>query len=341
MTPDPPEGAPKIVGRFAQARKVLRKVLAQSWLPAVLAMVYATWEFSSLPVEQRNLASLIRSWGVTFFLIMWFVGQWFRASKQISDAEQLGTIQLTIDKSLRLLQDLTETAAAESPSITQKAEPPVAGASAPPNEEPIARVLAEVPKSPKGALLILGAELEKELRQLLWSSGWIQGVGRATITRSVEHLVKLGVVPENLGGSVKAFLDVRNRMLHGYGVTEDELLRAVDIGLTILRAVLAIPREENRVYQPGVDIFEDAEGNRLRSGIKGVILESVSPGGTTKTLRVFPTTGTHFAKGQRVSWEWNMTTVVGKSWYRNPETGKLQLAWGQSAEFVGRDLDDL
>jgi hypothetical protein len=210
----------------------------------------------------------------------------------------------------------------------------------PPNEEPVSRVLNEIPKSPKGALLVLGAELERELRQLLWASGWIQGVGKATITKSVDHLVQLGVVPANLGSSVSVFLDIRNRLLHGYGVTDDEVLRAVDIGLTILRSVLAIPKEENRVYHPGVDVYEDESGHILRSGIKAVVLESKSPGGSSKTLRVFPTTRMHFIKGQRVSWEWNMAVVVGKSWYRHPDTGQIIPAWHQSAEFVGRNLDD-
>src|SRR5262249_18364986 len=147
-------------------------------------LAYATWEFSSLPAPQRTPAAFVRSWGVTFFLIMWFVGQWFRASKQISDAEQLQTIQQGIDKSLGILQELTEAAAAETPSVARP-EPGATSTPSPPNEGTVERILSEVPKSPKTALLVLGAEIERELRQLLWSSGWIQGVGKATITRSI------------------------------------------------------------------------------------------------------------------------------------------------------------
>jgi len=329
------------MSRFDQPLKVLRKVIAQAWLPAFLALAYACWEFSSLQEAQRTPAGFIRSWGLTFFLIMWFAGQWLRVSKQIADAEKLKALQQGMDKSLGILERLTEIAAAESPSLIHSAEPFFNETLAPPNEEPVSFVLNEIPKSPKGALLILGAALERELRQLLWASGWIQGVGKATITKSVDHLVQLGVVPANLGSSVSAFLDIRNRLLHGYGVTEDEVLRAVDIGLTILRAVLAIPREENRVYDPGVDVYEDESGSILRPGIKAVVLESKSPGGSSKTLRAFPTTRTDFTKGQRVSWEWNMAVVVGHSWYRHPDTGQIVLGWHQSAEFVGRNLDNL
>lgn len=325
----------------SQFLKVLWKLIWQSWIPAVMALAYAGWDFWSMQASQRTAAVFVKSWAVAFFLIMWFVGQWFRTSKQLSDSEHLGSLREGMNKSLGMLQDLTEAAAAETANVVRPAGHAAMGTNVAPSEAPVERVLAEIPKSPKGALLILGAELERELRELLWSSGWIQGVGKATITRSVEHLMDLGVVPKNLGSSVKAFLDIRNRLLHGYGVTDDEVLRAIDIGLTILRAVLAIPREENRVYHPGVEIYEDRDGLRVRPGIKGVILETLSPGGATSSFRIFPTTRTNFVKGQWVSWEWNMRTVVDESWYRNPETGSMDLAWSQSTEFVGRSLDDV
>ena len=315
--------------------KVLRKLAAESLLPALLAFAYAVWELSSLQPAQRTAVGFVRSFGTAFFLIMWFVGQWFRASKQMSDSQQLASIRDGVDK----LQKMIEVGASDSPEISRPATNDPTVALVPPNEEPISRVLDEVPKSPKGALLILGAELERELRQLLWSSGWIQGVGKATITRSVEHLVELGVLPKHLGGSVKAFLDVRNRMLHGYGVTEDEILRAVDLGLTILRAVLAIPNAQNRVYHPGVEVYEDPECRRARAGVRGIIIETTSPGSSFATYHVYPTRLATFKKGQRVSWEWNMSMVVGESWYRDVETDAVKLAWSQSAEFVGRNLD--
>ena len=272
---------------------------------------------------------------------MWFVGQWFRASKQIEDAEERTSIREKMDKSLDLLESLTEKAASETPTIVVPAGEFPTTSTEPPKEEAVERVLSELARSPKAALLILGAEIERELRQLLWSSGWIQGIGKATITRSVEHLVKLGVVPPNLGSSVSVFLDVRNKLLHGFGVTDDEVLRAVDVGITILRTVLAIPLEVHRVYRPGVEVYEDQEGARVRVGVKALILQSTSPGRSGVTLRAHPTTRTSYEVGQRVSWEWNMNLVVGESWFRHPDTGKIEPAWFQSAEFVGRNLDDM
>jgi hypothetical protein len=272
---------------------------------------------------------------------MWFVGQWLRASKQISDSDRLRDIQDSIDKSLDLLRQKTEAAVAESPN-KQRVEPAGAPADAfPPEDEGVARILATMSSSPKAALMLLSSDIEREVRRLLWSSGWIQGVGQATVRRSIEHLVQMGVLTPNLGNSVRDFLDIRNRLVHGKEATEDEVLRGIDIGLTILRAILAVPVELNHVYDPGIDVFEDPQCQTLRPGIKAVVLETTSPDRSKKTLRFFPTSRTDFQKGQRVTWEWNSGLVVLQSWVRRPDTGIIEEAWTSAAEFVGRNLDEV
>jgi hypothetical protein len=59
------------------------------------------------------------------------------------------------------------------------------------------------------------------------------------------------------------------------------------------------------------------------------------------TFRIFPTTRTHFQKGKRVAWEWNMAKVWPAAWYRDPDTGEIKEGWVSAAEFVGRHLDDV
>jgi hypothetical protein len=43
----------------------------------------------------------------------------------------------------------------------------------------------------------------------------------------------------------------------------------------------------------------------------------------------------------QVAWEWNMDKRWTKAWDRHPDTAKIAQAWGTSAEFVGRHLDDV
>jgi hypothetical protein len=329
------------MNRFGQQLKVLRKILSQSWIPAVLALAYAVWEIHSLPLTQQTLAGLVKSWGVTFFLIMWYAGQWLRASKQISDQEQLETIQGGIDKSLTLLHKLTEAAVSETPSAISQIASSIMPGVTPPVEEPIERVLHEMQKSPKGALILLGSDLERELRHLLWGSGWFLDSGPTTIRKSVDHLVSIGLLPKALGRSVRGFLQIRSRLIHGYGITDDELFRAIDIGITILRAVVAIPMERNHVYHPGLDVYEDSRGEKIRDGIKAVVLETTKADGSKADPRVYPTTLTNYKKGQHVSWEWDTSVVVGKSWFRHPDTGQIALAWDASTAFIGRNLEEI
>ena len=68
----------------ARRIKVFKKLAYQSAVPLFFALVYAYWDFESL--SERTASTFVKSLGGAFFLIMWFVGQWFRAEKQIGDA---------------------------------------------------------------------------------------------------------------------------------------------------------------------------------------------------------------------------------------------------------------
>lgn len=148
-------------------------------------------------------------------------------------------------------------------------------------------------------------------------------------------------MPRHLAESVRSFWDIRNRLVHGYAASQDDILRAIDSGLTILQAIKAIPHEIHSVYHPGVEVYSDSEGKNLREGVKGVVLETTGPEGLSRRLQVFPTTRTHFQKGKKVAWEWNSSRVFDESWYKHPDTGKVTYGWSASMEFVGRHLEDI
>jgi hypothetical protein len=103
----------------------------------------------------------------------------------------------------------------------------------------------------------------------------------------------------------------------------------------------SLPIEVNRVYHPGVDVFSDAACTKPYPGVKGIILETTSPGGVIKTKQIFATTRTHFQKGEQVAWEWNNGRQWLEAWYRDPETQEIKVAWGACAEFIGRHVDDI
>ncbi len=202
----------------------------------------------------------------------------------------------------------------------------------------IKEILRQTNDSPKLALIILSTELDRAVREAI---AVLRGGRNLPMADALKQLEQHGF-PQNMSGSIRLFRDVRNRIVHGHESAADEILQAIDSGITILKAVNALPRERNIVHHPGVDIYSDETCETKASPpAKGLILETTSPGGTTKSFRIFPTTRTYFQQGKEVSWEWNMSQVWPACWYKEPDSGEIKSAWMGSAEFVGRHLDEL
>jgi hypothetical protein len=126
---------------------------------------------------------------------------------------------------------------------------------------------------------------------------------------------------------------VRNQLIHGTSDTSSsELVRTIDLGIGILRALYAIPHEIHTVLYAELAIYEDNACTIMRLEVRGVMLESASSGGLIKNVRVFPTRQTGYRPGVQVSWEWNETAKWGESWYIDPETGESKYAWTVSIE---------
>ena len=208
-------------------------------------------------------------------------------------------------------------------------------------ERTVRLILSEAAKSPRAALILLASELEKLARQILASTGHLQGRRFVPIQQAIAELDRKFGLPGHTQSSLKFFWVARTRLIHGGEGTDEDILRAIDSGLTILKALQAVPREINVVYEPAATLYKDAHLSAEFTDAKGVILETIAPGGTSKIFRIFPTTRTHFKKGRRVAWEWNASAVYGPAWYRDPTTGEPREAWSSSAEFVGRHLDEL
>jgi hypothetical protein len=188
------------------------------------------------------------------------------------------------------------------------------------------------------AVLGMGRDLELAARRALAVRGLLGRAG-VSLAQSVSALQQYGL-PPNVPEAVKLFTYVRNRLAHGRTATDHHLHEALSSATTILDAITALPTEINVVYHPGVVVFTNPNcTNRIRDA-RGVILQTTSPNGV-KTFRIFPTTHSHFKKGEQVAWEWNMARIWPAAWFPDPDTGQIKEAWGSSAEFIGRHLDDI
>jgi hypothetical protein len=188
--------------------------------------------------------------------------------------------------------------------------------------------------SPKYGVVLLAAEIERELRHYLAVTGRLQGRSFVPMARELERYE----LPQDLALAIRRFWEVRNKVVHGLEATDDDAVRAADAGITILGALRSLPRERNVVYHPGVDIFSDPHGKQPVAVGKAVVLETTSSDGKKKSLRVFPTTRTDYTKGVEVAWEWRGAHTWGETWYRHPDDGTIQYGWSESMEFYGRPL---
>ncbi len=288
-------------------------------LEAIAALLWPLFAFTALLIFRPQIADLAR---------------------RLKKGKLLGQ-EIELEASLNRLDESAVSIEQEIAALPTSPTPSTAKDDKLIEESLVATIVAEAGRSPKAALILLASELEKLARQLLACTGHLQGRKFIPLSQAIAELDNQFGLPKHVTSSLKYFWEARNRLIHGGEGTDADILRAVDSGLTILKALQALPREINIVFGPLVDLFSDAELKVPMPDVKGVVLETHAPGGASKTFRIFPTTRQHFEKGRQVAWEWNMHKVFRKTWYQAPETGQSTVAWVQSAEFVGRHLDDI
>lgn len=200
-------------------------------------------------------------------------------------------------------------------------------------------ILSEAARSPRVGLMLLSAELERAVRRVLLTSGWGDRRSSASLPTGVARLVEVGVLTPSAASALSLFSNIRNEIVHGIrSASDEEVLRAVDAAIPLLRAVAAIPNERHTVAFEPVPLFSDPEGTVELPDVKGLVLTVTSPGTALTSRQIFPTTRDHYVVGKDVTWEWG-PTQWGDTWYRDPETGEVKPAWLGSMEFIGRHLD--
>jgi len=208
------------------------------------------------------------------------------------------------------------------------------------DESNVKAIIQEAARSPKAALLLLAAEIEKEAKQTLASIGKLKGRKSINLRQAIDELDSHYGLPRHISSSLRLFWETRNKIIHGGETDESNILSAIDSGVSILKSLQALPRETNWVHHPGVPIYSDPECTVPIKNAKGVILKSASSSGAKTFYRIFPTTRTHFEKGRKVAWEWSQENTWPDAWYRDPASSEIKLAWNASMEFVGRNLDE-
>jgi hypothetical protein len=288
-------------------------------LQAIAAILWPLFAFTALYVFRAQIADIARR---------------LKRGKLLGQEIELG-------ESLDRLGKAADSVQIEVAALPRATSPEKSREDEAVEQDTVRQIVREAARSPKAALISLAAELERLAREVLATTGHLQGRRIVPIQQAIAELHQAYGLPSHVPSSLKYFWEARNRLIHGGQGSDEDILRAIDSGISILKALQAMPREINVVHTPSVPLYSDPELTTPINTVHGVILETHSPGGVASSFRVFPSSHTHFKKGKQVSWEWNMGLVVGSAWYRDPESGTVKQAWVSSAEFVGRHIDDL
>ncbi len=203
------------------------------------------------------------------------------------------------------------------------------------------KILEDAIASPAVAMMRLSLEVDRELRLILATLGRLKDYAGPSPTEALDLIEKSGqgLIPQELRATLKDFWNLRNMVVHGPGSKQHFAMRAVDYGLRILRMLRAIPRPWRIVRAENVPLCSDSKCVRLMPDVRGVILESFSHQGESHGLHIYPSR-IRYILGQKLSWEWD-TTGEGwnETWYKDPFSDEIKLAWSESMEFVGRPLE--
>lgn len=291
----------------------------------------------------KDLALLIQAissllWPILSFVALYlFREQLITILSRLKKGKFLGQ-EIELNETLEKLQHAAQDAAhevANTPSPIQSEQTKTQ------DSDISQRIISEAAISPKAALISLASELERLGLEVLSTTGRLQGRNNVPISSAINEIHLTGSLPSHIPSSLKYFLEVRHRLIHRGEGSADDVLRAIDSGLSILKALQAIPRERSIIHTPLIKLYSDQTLTNPLKNIHGVLLETHSPGGTSKRLGVYPTKKNDYIKGKQVSWEWNTSSIFGQAWYRDIDSDESQIAWHSSAEFIGRHIDEI
>jgi len=203
------------------------------------------------------------------------------------------------------------------------------------------QILSDAARSPTAALLTLANAMEHRLLHLLGAMGWLPKLKVTGLPDAVDLLEEKGVISRSLASSARIFWKARNALVHGIHAPDEEILKAIDLGITLLRAIYVIRASELTVLVADIPIFSDSEGRNRIEGAVGVMLEEASPGRMIRGTVVYPTTRTWYKPGMRVTLESSKGRTFGEVWYRDPSSDRIVQACKGSLEFTGRNVEDL
>lgn len=202
-------------------------------------------------------------------------------------------------------------------------------------------ILKAATADPKLGIIQLATIIEKNIRLLAGSLGFIDVKSTISVKQIFKILVESGDVPKHAIKSLQIFWELRNKIVHGRNVKDTKMiLEILDIGLDLLKSIKSLPHPIYTVYKSNIDLYSDDNLETIRENVKGVIIEPRTMSGAKYDKKILPTTLPNYYKQQMViTWEFDLKNTWGRTWYINPDSNDKKIAWDSAGEFTGKKVD--
>lgn len=236
--------------RFRQLHRFMlseaaRPYLRALWPAVVLIIAIAVFSKATTGKELADILQAIASlaWPAAALVIAY----WFR----VEIRALLGRIRkgkgFGIEFELDELRDKTEAAEVKaqlSPEAGRQEDQTIHAQAMVAEQAEIEEVLREAARSPKLGLMLLASKIERASRDLIETRHTGSTLRRPrTLRETISRLVAEELIPAEAEEALYLFYDARNRIVHGRDAEDDEVARAIDSGIRLLRLLLRIPPE--------------------------------------------------------------------------------------------------
>jgi hypothetical protein len=203
------------------------------------------------PQRVRAVADLLSAvaallWPVVLLLLLFsFRREFVRFIRRLKKARLFGQ-EVELGDELRELQRSVVEAQEETEAAPPLPGPvpPAAGIQLPAGFDEEIEVLNVAAQSPTAGLMLLSSLVERRVDALIQRFAPGGGSTAVRLRQADKELTSLGHLPSSLTRSVDSFLHVRSRVVHGGEASADEVLRAIDVGLRLLRTLRAVSPEQ-------------------------------------------------------------------------------------------------
>jgi hypothetical protein len=299
--------------------------------PKYVKMITATKSTFEL-INELIIAISHLLWPIAFLTTVFiFKSEISEILKRIKKGKFFGQ-ELELEREISEFKNVTEKASESIPILQEENDY---------EKDEIEYILSKSAEDPKIGILLLARQIEKEILEISASTGHVKEFLGKPIKLTFELLAQNNFVSKDILTSVRIFWELRNQIVHGRDVEDKNLIQVLDIGVTLLKTLKAIPHTKHFVFKKNIELYSDKKLEHIRNDVVGIIIENISPNGLEKHYQIFPTTKRDYEEGLHVAWEWSFDNIWDESWYRNPKTNEIESAFTGSAEFVGRPIKEL